>query len=53
MWTKHRCWNTEVNWGAFFMRRLLKFIIAGSVAAGTTQAFAGGLPETKATGDSA
>ena len=35
------------------MRRLLKFIIAGSVAAGTAQAFAGGLPETKATGDSA
>ena len=53
MWTNHRCWNTEVNWGAFFMRRLLKFIIAGSVAAGTAQAFAGGLPETKATGDSA
>ena len=35
------------------MRRLLKFIIAGSVAAGTAQAFAGGLPEKKATGDSA
>ena len=35
------------------MRRLLKYIIAGSVAAGTAQAFAGGLPETKANGDSA
>ncbi len=53
MRTNHRCWNTEVNWGAFFMRRLLKYIIAGSVAAGTAQAFAGGLPETKANGDSA
>ena len=35
------------------MRRLLKFIIAGSVAAASAQAVAGGLPETKANGDSA
>ena len=35
------------------MRRLLKFIIAGSVAAASAQAVAGGLPETKANEDSA
>ena len=35
------------------MRRLLKFIIAGSVAAASAQVVAGGLPETKANGDSA
>ncbi len=35
------------------MRRLLKFIIAGSIAAGTAQAVAGGLPEKKATNDTA
>ena len=35
------------------MRRLLKFIIAGYVAAASAQAVAGGLPETKANGDSA
>ncbi len=33
------------------MRRLLKIIIAGSVAAASAQAIAGGLPETKANGD--
>ena len=38
----------EVNWGAFFMRRLLKYIIAGFVAAASAQAVAGGLPEPKA-----
>ena len=35
------------------MRRLLRFIIAGSVAAASAQAVAGGLPETKANGDAA
>ena len=35
------------------MRRLLKFIIAGSFAAASAQAVAGGLPETKANGNSA
>ena len=35
------------------MRRLLKYIIAGSVAAASAQAVAGGLPETKAVVDGA
>ena len=35
------------------MRRLLRFIIAGSVAAASAHAVAGGLPETKANGDAA
>ncbi len=33
------------------MRRLIKFMIAGSVVVASAQSFAGGLPETKANGD--